>query len=106
MRFYNQMHITTHYYGALQPQQNDSITSKRLGLVVQTHKPLGGTEIRDLEFSGVHVDKDVVTFDVPVHNALMVEVLDAIGDVACVMGDGLLLGQSTPLRLQQRGKTP
>ena len=77
-----------------------SLTGKRFDLVLQSHQPLGCAKVRDLDLPRVHVDEHIVSLDVPVDDSLVVEVLDATGDLTGVV-DYRLLVQWTPFELEQ-----
>ena len=81
------------------------LTSKGLDLVLKTNQPLGCAKIGDLDLTGVHVDEDIVSLDVSVDDALIMEVLDATSDLAGVVNDCLLV-QRPPLKLEQRRQAP
>ena len=76
-------------------------------MVLQSHQPLGCPKVGDLELASVHVDQNIVSFDVPVHNPLVMEVLQTLHNLPCVVLDsGLIILQGTPLVLQQGRQTP
>ena len=75
------------------------LTSKGLDLVLETRQSLGGTKVRYLDLSSVHVDEYIVSFDVSVDDTLVVKVLDATCDLPCVVDYGLLI-QRAPLELE------
>ena len=70
-------------------------------LILQSNQSLRDAKVGDLYLPRVHVDQYVVSLDVPVDDSLVVEVLDATGDLAGVVHDCLLI-QWTPLELEQR----
>ena len=73
--------------------------------MVQTHQPLGGAKVGDLELAGVHVDEHVVSLDVSVDDLLVVEVLESLHHLAGVVLDGgFVVLQGTPLVLQEGGE--
>ena len=62
---------------------------------------LQGSKVRDLQLSSVHIHKYIISFDVSVHDALVMEVLDPLHDLPGVVADGWFILQRTPLVLQE-----
>lgn len=73
--------------------------------MVETRQPLGGPEVRDLDLPTVRVDQHIVSLDVSMDNALVMEVFDPFKDLAGVVTDGGLI-ERAPGVLEQMRKTP
>ena len=68
---------------------------------MKPNQPLGGAKVRYLDLSTVHVDKDIVSLDISVDNALVVKVLDPLHNLfGIVANSGLVLLQWAPLELE------
>ena len=73
--------------------------------MVEARQPFGGPEVGDFDLATEGIDQDIVSFDVAMDDALVMEVLDAFQDLSGVVTNGGLV-ERAPSILKQVRETP